>query len=145
MLSSLSAPAPNWVLLVARWIQWYGHGAEGHPDIKSGNGSVEDIVTHTKVVHDSLRAHAAPIRARAASNLETRSHRRTGDAQVGMYGPPNGTLLDWYVYLSDPNDFKAAASIEFGHNNVHPVTKKVSKVEGKWIIHDAAGLPHKGG
>lgn len=128
---------------MVHWIQWYGHGAEGHPDIKSGKGSVEDIVSHHQTVQQALDRHQAVIAAKARSNLETRAKNRSGDATIGTK-QPSTTKLDRYVYMKDSgqNSWAASASIEFGHWNVHPRTKERRWVDGLWILHDAAGIPH---
>lgn len=81
---------------VARWLGWYGPN--------SGRGSVEDIVSHKPQVKSELRFQANLIYSRAKSNLEVKPETRTGEAQVGIHGPAQGTLLDYYVYLDAGGD-----------------------------------------
>jgi hypothetical protein len=47
----------------------------------------------------------------ARFNLDSSPEHRTGRSQIGM----QQELLDFYVYLHDPSNFKAAKSIEDGH------------------------------
>lgn len=135
--------APRWVLSpVARWIEWYGHGREGQPDIPAGAGSVEDIVSHHKDVHDALDKHQAIIAARARAGLSMR--RKTGSMSIGTKSAPP-TSLDRYVYLTDAGEgnwWSSAVGFEYGHWAVLPKGRGKVWVPGAWIIHDAAGLPH---
>lgn len=97
----------------AYWIRWYGPN--------EGKGSVEDKVSHQPQVKAALLAHATAMHTDASIALETRPALRTGEAQVGMHGPPHGRDLDWVVYLNsnnktDPADRRAASfSIEKRH------------------------------
>ena len=98
---------------MAHWIKWYGP--------RRGRGSVEDKVSHQPQVKASLATHAASIFADAAFALESRPEVRTGEAQVGLNGPPHGRELDWVVMLNSnnkgtPEDRRAASfSIEKRH------------------------------
>lgn len=148
---------------MAKWIAWFGNGIEDSPDIPGGLGkgrsigSVEDIVSHHKDVHAAIRKYGMPIKHRADVNLQRVS--KTGGLQVTWAYTTGGnyrTKLDYYVILHDTDDNAgdgydgekkgkaiSAVSIEYGHMNKHPTTGKRTWVEGAWILHDAAGLPHK--
>lgn len=89
---------------MAEWLGWNGP--------HWGKGSVEDVVSHQPQVRKSLDGHANAIARYAASNLSL--HRKTGAAQIHVVGAPPRDL-DWWVYLADPTDKRAPASIEFGH------------------------------
>ncbi|WP_430517305.1 DUF5403 family protein [Glutamicibacter creatinolyticus] len=144
MLNLRCVPGQSLVCRVAKWLEWYGHGQLGRADVKRGSGSVEDIVSHHRSVHAALDHHQMIIAAKARSNLETRAHRRTGSFQVGTKGSPP-TKLDRYIYLSDTGEgnwWSSAASLEFGHWAGKPGSSGRTWVPGKWILHDAAGIPH---
>ncbi len=81
-----------------------------------GEGSVDDIASHTLPVFKALATVAMEIHSKAS--LELLAHRDTGGAHIGVkHASALGgiTALDSYVYLQDPNNFAAAASIENGH------------------------------
>jgi len=84
-------------------IYWYG------PEF--GKGSTHDRVSHTYPVVNSMRSHAYRMAIDARFNLDSSPEHRTGRSQIGM----QQELLDFYVYLHDPENFKAAKSIEDGH------------------------------
>lgn len=138
MLSSRSAREAVWGLLrVAKWL-----GFEG-PD--HGKGSVDDVVSHAAVVKDAVNA--AGRKAYHKAEVKLHAHRNEGHFEVTTMQSGWGSKLDFHIILQD-NDpdhgsFKSAASLEFGHWNVHPKTGKRTWVEGAWILHDAVGLPHK--
>lgn len=138
-------PVLSWVCHgMAEWVEWYGRGIEGFPDIKTGRGSVEDIVSHTREVHRSLDAHQLQIAARARANLESRARRRSGSFQIGTLQPPQ-TMLDRYVYLSDTGEdnwWQSAVSLEMGHWTGKRGAENRTWVPGMWILHDAAGIRH---
>lgn len=122
---------------VAEWLGWEG------PD--RGKGSVDDVVSHAEVVKSALKRHGMPIYHRAESALH--AHRDQGHFEVTTMQAGWGSKLDFHIILQD-NDpdsgsFRSAASLEYGHWNIHPRTGKRTWVDGKWILHDAAGLPHK--
>lgn len=139
MCSSCSAHEATWATpAVARWLGWEG------PD--HGKGSVDDVVSHADVVKSALKRHGMKIYHRAEAKMH--AHRDEGHFSVSTMQAGWGKVkLDFYIVLedSDPQDgsFKSAASLEYGHWNIHPKTKKRTWVEGKWILHDAAGLPHE--
>lgn len=98
------------MVAVAEWIDI------GLPPM--GEGSVDDIVSHTAPVYRAIYTVANEMHDTAALQLNTGSRKRTGDAQIKakhsrFHGGP--TDLDSYVYLQDPNNSRAAFSIENGH------------------------------
>lgn len=144
MLSSLFVVAPSWVRLVAEWIQWFGLGAEGVPDIPKGKGSVEDIVSYHKDVQRELDVQQLKVASKAKDLLGARARRRSNSFQIGTKSPSD-TKLDRYVYLVDTHEnnwWQSSVSLEYGHWAKGFISKPVW-VPGMWIIHDAAGLPHK--
>lgn len=74
----------------------------------TGPGQLGDILSHMGGVKAEVRAKAESGAARAATILDTKPRVRTGDSQVGVASGD----VDSYVYLSDPNQFKAAWRIE---------------------------------
>ena len=74
----------------------------------TGPGQLGDILSHMGGVKAEVRSEAEAGRARAAAILDTRPRVRTGDSQIGVASGD----VDAYVYLSDPNQFKAAWRIE---------------------------------
>lgn len=141
-------------MIVAEWIEWYGHGIEGVPDIEEGEGSVEDIVSHHRKVHKSIKDHGSDIREQAIANMH--SHRDEGYFAIenmylseGTVKGNGGTKLDYYVVMHNPDPdvrnskdagapAKSVLSFEYGHTR-----KDGTRVKGAWVLHDAAGLPHK--
>ena len=90
---------------------------------RTGEGSVEDIVSHLPAVKSELKAQASAIAGRARSNLSL--HHRLGHAKIAVISPPR-TFLDWHIALYDENaqdgvpdrtdnDNKSAISIDMGH------------------------------
>lgn len=123
---------------MAEWLGW-----EGPP---SGKGSVDDVVSHADVVKSAVKRYGMPIYHRAEANLH--AHRDKGHFEVTTAQAGWGKVkLDFHIILqdSDPQhgSFRSAASLEYGHWNIHPQTGKKTWVEGTWILHNAAGLPHK--
>lgn len=98
-------------MAVTSW-KWYQR--------ETGPGQMSDIVAHTTPVVEALQQQANRLADRAQSNLDTRAVHRTGDSNVGVahrgdsLGDGTVSRLDSYVYLYDPTDEGAAASIEFG-------------------------------
>ena len=132
-------------MVVPRWIEWYGNSGSGiGPDIKSGHGSVEDIVSHHVDVHKALDKHQGVIYGRAKALLQT--HRRgdkTPEMHIVKWQPPT-SLLDRYVAMMDSDSKQwrwSSVGLEYGHW-IKVRGKTLGWVPGAWIIHDAAGLPH---
>jgi len=103
MSPSVSAPVTSTRRIPVPNITWYGP--------LKGEGSVDDVVSHTAEVHDALRIHANALALSAEFLLDVLPKHRTGDAQIGV----QQAKLDYWVYMHDPQNFMGAKSIEDGH------------------------------
>lgn len=92
---------------------------------------LEKKLAHMKAVNTEVRSHTSEIAGRAKGLLGAEAS-ETLDIEVG-FGETDGfvSLVDTDTRKGSP----AAASIEFGHT-----APNGTWVDGKWIIHRAAGL-----
>lgn len=104
-------------------IEWYFD--------RTGPGQVGDIAAHSHVAARALKKIANRIGDRAASNLDTRAVRRTGQSHITV----TKGHLDWYVNLEDPKG--GAMAIEFGTDDtpaLSPLRDAVGDAMTKGII-----------
>ena len=99
---------------------------------EQGPGQVSDIVAHTFGATSAVRAAAIQLGERAASHLDLRAARRTGESHIEVEHRQGagGSMLDSYVKLVDPDG--GAGAIEFGWS------KKDS--DGDEYGHDGLGV-----
>jgi len=98
---------------------------------RTGNGQVGDIAAHSIPSVNGLKKIANRIADRAASNLDVRALRRTGQSQITV---TKGDL-DYYINLEDPNG--GAMAIEFGTDDapaLSPLRDAVGDVAQKGVI-----------
>lgn len=100
------------------------------------------VIPRNKAVQQALQLHAENIYGKAEIALA--AHRDTGNARVGL----TRGRIDRWVYLedafmgNDPTGKKrhSPSAIEFGYKTKANRWGKRTKVEGLFILHDAAGL-----
>lgn len=112
-----------------------------------GGTVIQEYIAHTTSVQRSLDAHARIIFAKAQANL------MAVRADPGYTGNTNAELsiekgdIDRYIVLHDPLDGTspgAAASIEYGHYMGKRGLSNRPSIEGKFVLHDAAGIDRSG-
>jgi len=111
-----------------------------------GTKTIERFMAGIGPVQDALDFHAHAIFARAEVGLAAVR------SEPGYTGNLNAELkiehgdVDAYVVLHDPLDNTspgAAASIEYGHYLGRRGLPGRPWIPGKWIVHDAAGIPRR--
>lgn len=103
---------------------------------------IERLIAHTRDAKRGLFGEAFDIMVKAQKNLAAvrANPGYTGNLNAELRIIPAG--LDYEVAMIDPPDGSspgAAASIEYGHYAGKRGTPNRPWVEGKWVLHDAAG------
>ncbi|MGO2778214.1 hypothetical protein [Glutamicibacter arilaitensis] len=99
---------------------------------RTGRGQVGEIAAHSIPSVRGLKRAADAIGDKAASNLDVRALRRTGDSHITV---TQGDL-DYYVNLVDPEG--GAIGIELGWSQVHKDSGHVYGSDGLAVLRDAA-------